>query len=645
MDSRARTDGTFEELPFKPLTTRSTTLSHNRIRRRFRKATPRILVTLLAVPFLALPIVAWTVHGKATALHSTGWYLMKVTEVSLATRLAEKGCTLGTLEQLIGTSTTSSAVILPFTLQAFNTLTVILFLLFALSPLGSQATLRIISISPNTTYHSRNITVLNPFGVSSQFAGANSGQSTLQADGIYAASVLSPASIKKSALDVWGNIKVPLLEWYEMNASPVPNEEGWYTTPAGGAVYSSLLGWPISLSKNSSGAPFIKLSDTTFSIDTAYWYMDCPTLSVVTSNPCDKTGPAPLVNGSSFAAQCFNTSSPKSNIYFPRGSGCYGQCLNLGYNRTYLQENFTSIDPMQWVALYTNTRGNLTVGECYLHQTFAEVNITCIDSQCHASAIRRLDASSLVQSNKSNTTNILSSNKSLIDHLIAFFTISMEDTQITARNGNNLYILNPEDPLSNINNFYSFDFTTVGALNFGIRLGQLLNTYYQASGTAFMNPERLLTEGFEFIGVNKTIDVAIFTDIYDVSPLWAGITLAASLMLFFFGVVSVAWAFTSLTPELFGVGMFTSLLAESRHVMKLDGGGDELLGGGKSMRDSDEKALLLKNRMVKIGDVRGDGDVGYISFGMSEAEIRKDKVEKQKLRKAVVSLDSERIYG
>ncbi|KER00360.1 hypothetical protein AUEXF2481DRAFT_24698 [Aureobasidium subglaciale EXF-2481] len=60
---------------------------------------------------------------------------------------------------------------------------------------------------------------------------------------LYSANLLAPASVKTSAVDTWGNIKIPRLSTVGGSMSP----DGWSTIPRSTSAdnYTSLSGLPL----------------------------------------------------------------------------------------------------------------------------------------------------------------------------------------------------------------------------------------------------------------------------------------------------------------------------------------------------------------------------------------------------------------
>lgn len=91
------------------------------------------------------------------------------------------------------------------------------------------------------------------------------------------ASLLADETVKGSPTDIWGNVRIPMLE----SSQAKPDDSGWYDLSLEGEiVYTSLIGVPI------AGLPAIgnTIANATSSIDTSYWTLNCPSVEEVFLN-------------------------------------------------------------------------------------------------------------------------------------------------------------------------------------------------------------------------------------------------------------------------------------------------------------------------------------------------------------------------
>lgn len=118
-----------------------------------------------------------------------------------------------------------------------------LFLIWLLSPLGSQALLRVASITGFETCETQPLYYLNVSHWNNQAGGTSDGQLRLVAPNtLINAALISHISSKNAPQDSWGHVKIP-------RSSRMPdgkNAEGWRRVDVNSSGdYSSLVGLPI----------------------------------------------------------------------------------------------------------------------------------------------------------------------------------------------------------------------------------------------------------------------------------------------------------------------------------------------------------------------------------------------------------------
>jgi predicted outer membrane lipoprotein len=120
-----------------------------------------------------------------------------------------------------------------------------------------------------------------------------------------------------------------------------------------------------------------------------------------------------------------------------------------------------------------------------------------------------------------------------------------------------------------------------------------------------------------FVGATTNATISKTHDIYLCNFAWLGLLFAAALSILLTGVASLVLKHKTLGPEMFG--FVTSMTYENSYLNVPKGG---------SMLDAMERARLLKDVEVHIGDVRANEDVGHIAFA---AGAPKRKLERGRL--------------
>lgn len=302
----------------------------------------------------------------------------------------EKGVSLGTLEQLMGSSTLGSTFKIHLELRTLNILGLTLLCAWSLSPLGGQSLLRILHEG-----------TLSKTTVVAYADTVNEGQRlSFFADATYFSSIFSPTTIKEGPEDLWGNVKIPFL-----HKTPTRGGEEWTEIdyPRDKPIFSSLVGIPVT---NTS------IGNSTFSIESTYISLSCDKLNktrlswsyVPTMGEVFLDSEAPLrdmynttfANGSWYGSQHPYTTNDESGYYFIWWSLGLDRFVdeiwteNLtaleGRNPLSLFENFTSEDVQPANLLFqarsvtelsNGTRLDLYQTECRVLQNYIESRVRC----------------------------------------------------------------------------------------------------------------------------------------------------------------------------------------------------------------------------------------------------------------------------
>jgi hypothetical protein len=184
---------------------------------------------------------------------------------SIAAWKLECGVTVATVEHLMGSRTVFGAIITPFRLRVLRFTFVPLICLWTLSPLGSQASLRIVSsaVSPKNT--TTTISYLD--SISNTDGSPYWGLQVTAINAAFVGALGSSAASRVNVEDSHGNLRTPFIEKLHKE-SEQPNNEGWRSaSPDSPLRYSSLLGIPV-LGAKSRGTTY-------FSIESSYVLATC----------------------------------------------------------------------------------------------------------------------------------------------------------------------------------------------------------------------------------------------------------------------------------------------------------------------------------------------------------------------------------
>ncbi|KAF4883324.1 hypothetical protein CGCF415_v009781 [Colletotrichum fructicola] len=221
-----------------------------------------VAVVIFPVAVIVFVIMLWRLDGARVGDKLGAWQnaviilatLFPILFASIIGRLMfqvarwklEKGASLVTLEQLIGSRTVGSTLLTIFQFRTTNALAGVLLVVWVFSPLGAQAFLRALDSKHQAEYQPANVTYLDNLGPSSFYGNSwpNAPGDSLYRIRFgslatkYVLLVTAPKATKIDRVDLWGNVRIPFLDpkataW--QNVSTNPDE----------VQYSSLVGIPV----------------------------------------------------------------------------------------------------------------------------------------------------------------------------------------------------------------------------------------------------------------------------------------------------------------------------------------------------------------------------------------------------------------
>ncbi|KAL8376875.1 hypothetical protein RB595_007823 [Gaeumannomyces hyphopodioides] len=623
-----------------------------------------VLQLLLVIPFVCLGIIVLAQDGKTTAEvkwihHITAaisygptifpilfsLIIGRLMKAALRWRL-ERRTTVETIEQLHGSRTVTSAIITQVKLQSFNLLAIGIILLWALSPVGSQAALRIAAIVPVVNNVGFNLTYLD---VRNQFDSRLAGVSRSLTTGLFTTSILMSQS--EEGWDAWGNTKIPMIESLE---GSTPSLE-WISTEGRNVSYASLIGIPAMI--NSTLAAAEGTTDVSFSLDTSYWWLNCSTQQVTNDS---WVFPDPELASESMRSQL------ASHGFKNFKDGSTRMAWGLPYDRvaastdpndiTWLPINDTTAESMplfDWkprrldlIANNTLKIGSRFAARCNMTTTFVTINATCSGAaasqplsasrplqRCRPTAIRR----SQLNATRSTVTilDFLRIGRNNTGRAVEFLQdfVDASPAEVTPAASLHVgYLANPRSPGSFETDFP--DWSAVSARDFSMRFARLLNTYWVASvgykpvqGNFDRGMAQAETGGLG--GVFNYVDgglgaAGIPHEALKTDTTWTAVLLLASAVLLSAAATTLVLNVRRKTPS--GIENFSSLLRDTPHAQVMSAGQKWPLTTS-SMLDGFERSRLLKDVVVQVGDVAPAAPYGYIALGTPET------VEMEKLKK------------
>ncbi|KAH3912226.1 hypothetical protein HBH56_123310 [Parastagonospora nodorum] len=247
-----------------------------------------VLLVLLPVYFILLGVATAVLHKKPTQGNTFGTKVEFAMSLGptmfpivfaaiigrsmkmIARFLAEKGAKLGTLELMMASQSVWGTVESQFLMQRFTIVGANLLFLWALSPLGGQASLRLMQRDQEALYDSSKLRYMTtgPAGALFSMATSNFQRGKFsEAGALYNAALLAPQAIKIGRQDSWGNVKIPRYEVLDLSTM---GADGWLAAPSTVEVpetYAALVGLPV--------AGLTNTADFNFTMEYNYVYVKC----------------------------------------------------------------------------------------------------------------------------------------------------------------------------------------------------------------------------------------------------------------------------------------------------------------------------------------------------------------------------------
>ncbi|KAF2625690.1 hypothetical protein BU25DRAFT_345329 [Macroventuria anomochaeta] len=538
----------------------------------------RVQSYILLAPTI-FPIVYAAILGRT--LRRVGLYM------------AEKGSTVGTLERVIGCQSLFSAIERQYTLRHFDVLGVLILLVWLLSPVGGQSSLRLLTNQPQMVY---SITPAWYYPMQAyiwaSLLGFNNAMRFHHISVPYMAALQSSSQTINSSRDMWGNLKIPdikYLDGYQANKSigtwlHIGNDTQ--------LTYTSLLGMPI-FGISTPG-------NSTFNLTSHYWSIDCEKASGNYSRTPWLSSETEL---STYALITFNESlaAGARTVYSSRKPLTKGSTLSGNITETYVVS-----------------------ATCYAQPIRVETHIACWGTTCRAQAMRELDWNQLDDQRLilySNYTDILR-NMTTADKANAEGAATQSQMTETFIAGQILLA----GYATSLDGSW-VDIETLSKQVLSSRLQQAINTYWDASvGNMHRSwehqpddrpPEVCIVRQRECRSRKLNWNVTEFHsekhsgEQYACNSGYAVITIAISCFLFLAAVLSLILGIITTAPDILG---FVSTAARNNVYFE-----DRV----PSYFDGLEATRALKDIKVRIGDVAGDNEVGRVAFTSLESASRR----------------------
>ncbi|KAI1655526.1 hypothetical protein F4813DRAFT_161875 [Daldinia decipiens] len=563
---------------------------------------------------------------------------------SLALWRLQDGEKVSFLDLLLGSTSVGGMVgtQLERRLTQFDIPSLCLMFIWALSPLGGQASFRIITYRDIQIPHNLTLSFLD-------FSNASSPNSLSSVDVInlldvidssFVSSLVSPASISQSPMDPWGNIKIPFIE--NLPGYDSAGEDEWiqFSGYSEATPYSSLVGIPI--------ANIPKIGDTEFTIEASYWNFRCPDFGFPEHYDDDYWYQA--INNASAGCTLSNLQCTifNSSISLPDGLVTEGARTPSSWIMSLTRDDErerrcaagpTDNAPARRLFFRTRNTGahKPTAANCTMGTTNVEASVNCKGWDCKVDRLRRSQKRKIYQSpaytifdhcgdwdSPLNLPNFLN------------YLLDAAGSDVSHSIGPGLfqnYLLSPDTPFARTA-LHSYnidsDITTIGNESFAVRFSQILNSYW----TSFYN--------FNLTYGGHPENLAFSTDFYTGYPIWTPLAESSGINThtethFFYNrgwmavlVISIMAMFISaIVKAIFDLRIWIpDLLMNVSTMIRGSASNCPSVPFGGTTLDDSERSRLLKNLRVRYGNIRTqDGSPGELGIGeLAEGEGKATRV-------------------
>lgn len=488
------------------------------------------------------------------------------------------------LDILAGSTSLTSTITSQLKLRIASFLGLALLAIWALSPVGGQASFRQVAIGSRITSQPASFTYMVLSGNMWGFSETSRSTYWGIVNAHFIASILAPAATKSSPLDTWGNVKIPSIEQYE-NMSTA-NSEGWFITHDGNeTTYSSIVGYPIS---GTNASEFI---DYDFNIETSYLLLNCP----IANTTWDGVVPENVTNF--------------------LGTGAYFWWSDNTTQRGLADPN--ELEPFNFTYVGWGSTG---LSQCTITTTYIEVGVSCpTSSTCAASRLRRSRLSHPPPAYTLLDMPSWGDKENWYFFVEAFVKASQSHTGVPTLIDD--YVMAPENPTT------SGGSEPLTPESYALRLGQLINAYWTCINGIFaisggMTPATARMDGNYTVDTSSseknllanasTIEGTKKTEVEVIKAHkgWVAALSVASIAMVIASLVHpIVRYFLTQTPDL--ALNISGLATRNNPYIPLPVNGTYM--------DAAERANLVKNVRVRFGDVEANSEIGNLAISSLNA--------------------------
>ncbi|KAK8074933.1 hypothetical protein PG997_009596 [Apiospora hydei] len=498
----------------------------------------------------------------------------------------EKGLKLGTLWRLVNVRTMFDAAVNPVQFREISVVAMLLIVLWSLSPLGGQAVLRLVHHFNETSTETVPIRYLDlgPGGsllVQYYYLNIFDGEVPVPIDYTFGSALLQNQKVRAGPRDNWGNVKIPRIERLDKSSA---DDEGWLDVPyrnQTSETYSSLMGIPI------VGVPNQGTTNMASRCDDCEYDGMFGVLDPKIGRPSIFLGLRGLNETENRNA---SFTAPR-RITFLSGAG----------RRSATPEE-------RWP---DDSRANVTASTtCAVTQSLVESKVRCEQGDCAVTAIRRFK------------TDFRNPDFTVFDQwaVVVLEQISKQFSRppsLTQTSNLIEYFLNDTSTIP----VYEVHETNASANETIVDLSQVPSPLLAERAAMVLNtacyPGDLKNP--LFFGASTNAVVTHMSNVYKVDWAWVCILFLSATTLIVAGIIGIVLGVQAKAPDMFDPVI--GLTYDNKHLDVAE------LRVANPLQVT-ERARLLSDVVVRLGDSQGAGTRGKIVFGTREevGEMRRDKM-------------------
>ncbi|KAH7088321.1 hypothetical protein FB567DRAFT_591727 [Paraphoma chrysanthemicola] len=504
---------------------------------------------------------------------------------------AERGTTLGNLERLIGCQSISSTLERQITLRIVDALGVAILLAWLLSPVGGQASLRLLSTKPFTSDHTSSVRYypMQEYPQRSYILSADLAQKKWPLYGpLYMTAVQTSRQSLLAPMDLYGYVKVPDIAYLNQGHDVVTSSDyDWHLVGNNTlASYTSIFGVPV--------VDLPTRGNYSFYLVSHYWAVQCHSLRQLQTPPV--WPPAPSSNSSRPARG--TDQSPTFHIRVDEGNSTDG---NITFEYSSMQHQ-----PYEGV--------KVTVALCSTSPVVVESRVQCHDRSCAVRALRNMktETAEIWRNATQKESPALSIFRSISEWMPGADLGYTQGVVSTSELIEHWMVDTDLSTLENATHPYIDFVLQLPRANFSRRLQTAINTFWDASlgsGTRLNVSQRAVDT------TNWTHADTVVTrgegDVYVCNMGLAVITIMIALAMFAAANISLLLGLITRAPDT--LGYVSSSASNNPHFKRY----------AASSLSGMEVSRALRDVKVRVGDVKSEETIGHIALATLDANPKK----------------------